>query len=244
MGSCENYRFMITEYVDGSLPYAAVGALEEHIRECAECRRAVEETRAVIDIVGSIDMPAASAEFENSLADRIFDSLKEKNMEPVESGRVYEFSSRTTGWKAIAALAAMLILAVGFIATRHTRQQSGPALSESPKNAQTEDVKLEALTNDELSLALELALAQIEADPSQFENIELEIAWKDIVPGETDMTSEDYSWLDETISRTAATDDSIFILLESVTEDEAENILDSMDDMEKELRTSAPRIVS
>lgn len=46
--SCTSYRDRIDAYVDGELAAPLAGELRDHLESCADCRRAVEETRALL----------------------------------------------------------------------------------------------------------------------------------------------------------------------------------------------------
>lgn len=250
MDSCEEYSISITEYVDGTLPAADARELEAHISGCAQCRRVLEEIREVFEIIGGLEseLPGPSAGFQAGLSDRIYEQLEAGAQKRSNSARVAKrIDRRRAGWKTAAALAAMFLLAAGFLAISG-RNQTPPVMSnlDGPASHGEAGASSDEAAGADIATDLELALARLETEPSLYESIELEEAWEDISDMEAEAARDDYEWLDETISRTVphSAGDSIFTLLESVTEDEAGEMLEVMDRMEKSLRTSLPRGVS
>lgn len=61
----------IYEYLDGDLPADRRGAFEDHLRDCARCRQAVEERRMLSEAASGIPWFEAPADFSERVMSRI-----------------------------------------------------------------------------------------------------------------------------------------------------------------------------
>ncbi len=55
---CNELVELVTDYLEGALPAAAVDALEQHLALCDGCRAYVDQMRATIALSGRLPAPA------------------------------------------------------------------------------------------------------------------------------------------------------------------------------------------
>jgi anti-sigma factor RsiW len=99
---CNEIQARLSEYLDGALRAEEAVALEEHMAQCAACKRELEALRRTVQAVGELPRCAAPAGFRDKVVQRI------RAESAVEARpRVVYF------WPRLAAVAAMLLVVVG-----------------------------------------------------------------------------------------------------------------------------------
>jgi anti-sigma factor RsiW len=65
--SCQELTELVTEYLEGALPAAEKARFEEHLAECANCERYLEQMRETIRLTGTLEPDDLSSEVEDTL---------------------------------------------------------------------------------------------------------------------------------------------------------------------------------
>lgn len=147
---CNDIREMISEYIDGVLDADSTALLENHLAECEACRAELDETRAAVALlreVPDVEPPA-------DLLDRIHSEIgtgeqelaKPKAWNEGMVERDKDASSNIiwavfSGPQARAAIAALLLLAVGLFSYRELK--NSPVSTKSPVFKDEEPIEQE-----------------------------------------------------------------------------------------------------
>jgi len=229
MESCENFRELITELAAGTLDGEDLARAGAHARECAACAAYLDEVRSVVDAVRAYGeaVPEPSREYIEGLADRVHAQARGgATAEGGEKGRVVRVTFRGALWRAAAAAAALAILVFGFYSSQHA-----PDTGRVAKDAGRRDV-----ARQELSKALDAAEEQF---GGAFEEFDMSAALDETdemmaelaAAGGDDFSDEDIEWVEQAMADTSAADATagdIASFVDSLTEEEAEYILDSL----------------
>lgn len=54
--TCAETVALLTRWLDGALPEAEAALLEEHLSDCGDCARYVEQVRATIEALGQVSL--------------------------------------------------------------------------------------------------------------------------------------------------------------------------------------------
>jgi len=101
MECSEDIRILLAGYVDGELTPAERQSVEEHLRECGECRRLLQEQKAAVAAYAGYPVePAPAAEFDamwSRLENRLPEPAKRVNLDRLtEIGAEDEFADAET----------------------------------------------------------------------------------------------------------------------------------------------------
>ncbi|HOY63991.1 MAG: hypothetical protein BWY28_03252 [bacterium ADurb.Bin236] len=231
MERCEELAELITLLADEALEASDAERAERHLRECAACRAAYEETRAALAALASAPaLPEPRPGLARDIADRAFRDATARR------GRA---SGRTLLFKrfASAALAASLVLAV-LSAAYLFRRDSGIPFRSAPSEAviqavsdslstpsQPEDVVLTALGDfpGEISPVSSMPDTPASSDSQAASALPSEPAFRAL---DADMDAVD----NQMSSMWGGQADDLFLEIISLTEEEAEEIYDLLDD--------------
>lgn len=225
MASCEELKILITQHAEGSLSGAGLERVEEHLRGCAACRAELEETRNALAALRRAKLPGPSADLARRISYAAFESAAaSRKVTPIHSRRMRSLA-------AVASLAAALIVAVIaytilFPGKPGRAPQSGPTTVASDEyQIEAEDVIIAALSGG--SIAEHDDIYGMDTQETEYEPV---------APG----TAEDLEWVENRLDGMLASDEAgLYELLGSISEDEAKDILDSLEE-EIEGRTPLP----
>jgi anti-sigma factor RsiW len=105
---CEKVRLKIDPYVSGELAPQARIVVEEHLKACAGCQRAVESARRLIVLGRTSPTPPVP----NGFADRIMALARQRTAHPSPAAAAWSFPAwwRTVSMPVRAAAAAVLVI--------------------------------------------------------------------------------------------------------------------------------------
>lgn len=117
---CEGAKELLPAYVIGSLESREVSALEEHVRDCPECKLLYSDLETVLEY-----MPFAAEDVlpPPEIKERLFSRLSLADREPADAGGPLAMTTTSVpavkgaprwmpGWTSAASLAAVIVLAV------------------------------------------------------------------------------------------------------------------------------------
>lgn len=128
----EEIRLMIPDYVTGSLGENEMKAVEGAISENAELREFYLEMKDAFEFVGKVNPEEPSPAYWNSLIPRIHERIEQ------QQSAGFSWEKLSVFWKVFAPVAALLLIAVIYLALRPSEVQI------------TEDKKTENVTRDSM----------------------------------------------------------------------------------------------
>ncbi len=143
---------LLSAYLDGELDAADRAGIDDHLPECAECRRTLEALRATVGDLRSLEPVALDEVSAAFITDRVAEARRLAVVSPARSK-----ATRRWGWAAGAAAAGLL--AIGLLSLRDVSRQGGnSALRENTSGASDQQVTvLAGRTYDRASASAELA---------------------------------------------------------------------------------------
>ena len=209
MASCDEYRIKITLLAEGGAgnPDAA---LDAHLRKCPDCRAALEETKMLLNIMSDDILPEPSPEFTRKLAENSYTAWA--GQRKISKVRVIRFR-RLAG--AAAAAAAVLIIALAGTFLNH-RQNAQIIERAAIQTVLPEDIVLATFTDTSLISVLP--------------KIDQTDIYDSFQTTETQPGTDDIAWVESQISRMipSSIKDDLFYTIESLSEDEANQLLESL----------------
>jgi len=131
---------ILLEYCAGTLDAERAGAIENHARECAECRALIAAQMNVWRALGELAVPEVSPDFDARLYARIAQE------EAKSSWRGWLESLGVWSWKPVlAGVAAAAVLAVGlslYVPTLHVPKPSDASQQIRPESVDVEQVEV------------------------------------------------------------------------------------------------------
>jgi len=71
MDSCQRFKEMVSDYIEGGLDHQNQSLMEQHLRECLGCNKNISQLKMVIENLRALPKIAVSPDFETILRARI-----------------------------------------------------------------------------------------------------------------------------------------------------------------------------
>ena len=126
----EEIKFMIPDYISGSLNDTDKALVEDAIKQSDEVREFYSEMKSTLDFVGNVKFTEPSPEYWNSLLPRIHDKIESR-----ESAG-FSWHKVAAMWKVLVPIAAIILIALVYYIVKPSNTQ----LTEEKK---TEEIKKE-----------------------------------------------------------------------------------------------------
>ena len=220
--SCKKIRLWADEYIEGELTAAEMRELEAHIAECEECRKELEELRALKEAIKS-----AEKEMPDGLHSRIMASIE---AEPKKTTRRKVAFFRSA---AISAACVMLCLSATLAITMIPmwRSGSGAGTPNDPQYSLDNTVAEECITE----MKSESALSKPEDG-----NIEAEQTFELVVDPAPEVAPSDTAPIPETIVSEMTAVDETEAEMQAPSEEAADTILSVDADTKVSIRLEQP----
>lgn len=220
--SCKKFRLWADEYIEGELTAAEMRELEAHIAECEECRKELEELRALKKAIKS-----AEKEMPAELHSRIMASIE---TEPKKTLRRKVAFFRSA---AISAACVMLCLSATLAITMIPmwRSGSGAGTPNDPQYSLDNTVAEECITE----MKSESALSKPEDG-----NIEAEQTFELVVDPAPEVAPSDTAPIPETIVSEMTAVDETEAVMQAPSEEAADTILSVDADTKVSIRLEQP----
>ena len=220
--SCKKFRLMVDEYIEGELTAAEMREFEAHIAECEECRKELEELRALKAAIRS-----AEEEMPEGLHSRIMASIE---AEPKKAPR------RKTAFfrgAAISVACVMLCLSatLAIAMIPMWRSGSGAGTPNDPQYSLDNTVAEECITE----MKPESALSKPEDG-----NIEAEQTFELVVDPAPEVAPSDTAPIPETIVSEMTAVDETEAVMQAPSEEAADTILSVDADTKVSIRLEQP----
>jgi hypothetical protein len=208
MAKCERYQLKITLLADGSLSDDERAAVEAHIAECPSCKAAYEETLGLFGMLKDSRLPEPSQKFMDSLPGKVYDKYNRGSKEK----QPYVLRFRRLASSAAVAAALMII----FVSISGFQHKQSPTLVKQALNTAVTPVKPEVAqvftkTNSNLSTQPETS---VKAERNAVDSGAIQDA-----ESEENQLSASFPEGNNDLSS----------VIESISDDEAKDILESMD---------------
>ena len=220
--SCKKIRLWADEYIEGELTAAEMRELEAHIAECEECRKELEELRALKEAIKS-----AEKEMPDGLHSRIMASIE---AEPKKTTRRKVAFFRSA---AISAACVMLCLSATLAITMIPmwRSGSGAGTPNDPQYSLDNTIAEECITE----MKPESALSKPEDG-----NIEAEQTFELVVDPAPEVAPSDTAPIPETIVSEMTAVDETEAVMQAPSEEAADTILSVDADTKVSIRLEQP----
>lgn len=220
--SCKKFRLWADEYIEGELTAAEMRELEAHIAECEECRKELEELRALKEAIKS-----AEKEMPAELHSRIMSSIEAEPKKTTQR-KVAFFRSA-----AISAACVMLCLSATLAITMIPmwRSGSGAGTPNDPQYSLDNTIAEECITE----MKSESALSKPEDG-----NIEAEQTFELVVDPAPEVAPSDTSPIPETIVSEMTAVDETEAVMQAPSEEAADTILSVDADTKVSIRLEQP----
>ena len=220
--SCKKFRLWADEYIEGELTAAEMREFEAHIAECEECRKELEELRALKETIKS-----AEKEMPDGLHSRIMASIE---AEPKKTTRRKVAFFRSA---AISAACVMLCLSATLAITMIPmwRSGSGAGTPNDPQYSLDNTVAEECITE----MKSESALSKPEDG-----NIEAEQTFELVVDPAPEVAPSDTAPIPETIVSEMTAVDETEAVMQAPSEEAADTILSVDADTKVSIRLEQP----
>lgn len=220
--SCKKFRLWADEYIEGELTAAEMRELEAHIAECEECRKELEELRALKEAIKS-----AEKEMPAELHSRIMASIE---AEPKKTTRRKVAFFRSA---AISAACVMLCLSATLAITMIPmwRSGSGAGTPNDPQYSLDNTIAEECITE----MKSESALSKPEDG-----NIEAEQTFELVVDPAPEVAPSDTAPIPETIVSEMTAVDETEAVMQAPSEEAADTILSVDADTKVSIRLEQP----
>ncbi len=116
---CDNYREMISLYIDGKLDINGNEKIQEHLKDCEHCKRELDELLGIRDILLEtpvVDLPQG---FKETLHEKLLKASKDNEKEIIQEEKdeditnIYPIKKRKrVNWKLFSAVAAVILIMV------------------------------------------------------------------------------------------------------------------------------------
>jgi anti-sigma-K factor RskA len=148
LGNNKQDNEILLDYCAGTLDLERVGAMEEHARECGECRALIDAQMQVWRALGELTPPEVSPDFDA----RLYARIARQDAEPALRGRLRawlrDWPPRALSWKPVlVGAAAAAVVAVGLLL--HLPKTPEPSPQIRPEAVDVEQVEV---TLDDLDM--------------------------------------------------------------------------------------------
>ncbi len=127
---------VLNDYVDEGLGAAARARVDQHLRECARCRQAVEGIREIGRIAGALDRVDPPARVWTRIRQTAFDAGLMVDRPGTGDRRWWTALSGRWGVTALATAAALVVAAIALrVSLTHAPETRGPAASSGATSA-------------------------------------------------------------------------------------------------------------
>lgn len=220
--SCKKFRLWADEYIEGELTAAEMRELEAHIAECEECRKELEELRALKEAIKS-----AEKEMPDGLHSRIMASIE---AEPKKTTRRKVAFFRSA---AISAACVMLCLSATLAITMIPmwRSGSGAGTPNDPQYSHDNTIAEECIT--------EMKSESVLSKPEDG-NIEAEQTFELVVDPAPEVAPSDTAPIPETIVSEMTAVDETETVMQAPSEEAADTILSVDADTKVSIRLEQP----
>ena len=220
--SCKKFRLWADEYIEGELTAAEMRELEAHIAECEECRKELEELRALKEAIKSADK-----EMPDGLHSRIMASIE---AEPKKTTRRKVAFFRSA---AISAACVMLCLSATLAITMIPmwRSGSGAGTPNDPQYSLDNTIAEECITEMKPESAL--------SKPTD-ENLEAEQTYASVEDPAPEVAPSDTAPIPETIVSEMTAVDETEAVMQAPSEEAADTILSVDADTKVSIRLEQP----
>ena len=220
--SCKKFRLWADEYIEGELTAAEMREFEAHIAECEECRKELEELRALKEAIKS-----AEKEMPAELHSRIMASIE---AEPKKTTRRKVAFFRSA---AISAACVMLCLSATLAITMIPmwRSGSGAGTPNDPQYSHDNTIAEECIT--------EMKSESVLSKPEDG-NIEAEQTFELVVDPAPEVAPSDTAPIPETIVSEMTTVDETEAVMQAPSEEAADTILSVDADTKVSIRLEQP----
>ena len=220
--SCKKFRLWADEYIEGELTAAEMREFEAHIAECEECRKELEELRALKEAIKS-----AEKEMPAELHSRIMASIE---AEPKKTTRRKVAFFRSA---AISAACVMLCLSATLAITMIPmwRSGSGAGTPNDPQYSHDNTIAEECIT--------EMKSESVLSKPEDG-NIEAEQTFELVVDPAPEVAPSDTAPIPETIVSEMTAVDETEAVMQAPSEEAADTILSVDADTKVSIRLEQP----
>ena len=230
--SCKKFRLWADEYIEGELTAAEMRELEAHIAECEDCRKELEELRALKEAIKS-----AEKEMPDGLHSRIMASIE---AEPKKTTRRKVAFFRSA---AISAACVMLCLSATLAITMIPmwRSGSGAGTPNDPQYSLDNTVAEECITEMKSESALSKPTDEnIEAEQTyaSVEDPAPEVAPSDTIPIPENTFEESMSVAETVQPDTVAVAETIIFETEAVMQAPSEEAVDTILSVDADTKVS------
>ncbi|MFA6450450.1 MAG: zf-HC2 domain-containing protein [bacterium] len=222
MERCDEIKIKLTLYADNSLADAERAAVDEHLSACPNCRAALDETRSLLDILSSGRLQEPSAEFMEQLSGNVYKEVAARDK------AVTIHSLRFRKLTAAASLAAAIFILVFTAILLQNKHSEFPTQQALNRFDAPEDMVMETFTYTPPAAKQALKSA------AQGESGVHETA-----------TSQDIEWVAGQVSASMpAGNDELLNMIEAMSDSEAKDMLEYLDNPDPQSKRAIPEEAS
>jgi predicted anti-sigma-YlaC factor YlaD len=220
--SCNKFRLLADEYIEGELTAAEMREFEAHLAECEECRKELEELRALKEAIR-----AAKEEMPNGLHSRIMASIE---AEPKKAPR-HKFAFFRSAAISVACVMLCLSATLAITMIPMWRSGSGAGTPNDPQYSLDNTVAEECITEPKPESAL---------SKPEDGNIEAEQTFEAVVDPAPEVAPADTSPIPETIASEMTAVDETEAVMQAPIEEAVDTMLAVDADTKVSIRFEQP----